>query len=543
MLRTSLWTKVYTTHATTQPLGLHTCPRWLWLIGPAGLAKLTPLTWPGGLPIWPWLWLEPEGAFVIGCFPFLYWLFCCCCCVWVCVITGRVWPWKGACPWSMFLGLFWEDQFCCGRGRAGPGQYGGFWMLLLGDQFCCIWWFHGLAWPCRLGGWRVPFAWWWWFWTFVVLTRDCEMCGAVRTPMMEFLLESVASLRDVISNTCAILSKFLRLTLLAAFSGCSKGSSTKREYVLGNHLVLLLMFSHLPVNGQTPSSVAFKFMSENFAKKETRSSERELLLTDLDEPDLNLAMLAAESCAMLSSAVFLTPFRSSTALLGYISPRGGKIAGTHVWRWKMTNKLREYELKVPFFGLLISWALAHSFTSKTKSRNLPSISLIQNKNLLFNSPSRLSIEMSHEILWWPLTTFRMGTRAWITNCSLYHRPEALIARSNCASKVCFCFFPVNKIDEPLNKSTEMSKSPHRVKRFETKDPNGWTVAPLKLSTDCKTLRSWSRTLILVSQSARVGLTTWRISWRVGSKTGFLFIVVVLWNLWKELTKPRNRNPI
>lgn len=114
----------------------------------------------------------------------------------------------------------------------------------------------------------------------------------------------------------------------------------------------------------------------------------------------------------------------------------------------MTNKLREYELKVPFFGLLISWALAHSFTykdrymywinkyfwnthnlacvkltSKTKSRNLPSISLIQNKNLLFNSPSRLSIEMSHEILWWPLTTFRMGTRAWITNCSLYHRPD------------------------------------------------------------------------------------------------------------------------
>lgn len=56
-------------------------------------------------------------------------------------------------------------------------------------------------------------------------------------------------------------------------------------------------------------------------------------------------------------------------------------------------------------------------------------------------------------------------------------PEALIARSNSASKVCFCFFPVNKIDAPLNKSTEMSKSPHLVKRFETKDPNGWTVAP------------------------------------------------------------------
>ena len=176
--------------------------------------------------MWPWLWLEPEGAFVIGCFPFLYWLFCCCCCVWACVITTGLWPRKGACSCCMFLGLFWEDQFCCGRGRARPGQDGGFWMLLLGDQFCCIWLFHGLAWPCRLWGWREPFAWWWWFWTFAVPTKDCEMCGAVRTPMMEFLLESVASLCDVISNTCAILSKFLRLTLLAAFSGCSKGSST-----------------------------------------------------------------------------------------------------------------------------------------------------------------------------------------------------------------------------------------------------------------------------------------------------------------------------
>lgn len=69
-------------------------------------------------------------------------------------------------------------------------------------------------------------------------------------------------------------------------------------------------------------------------------------MTDLDEPDLNLAMLAAESCAMLSSAVFLTPFRSSTALLGYISPRGGKIAGTHVCKQTTHHIFKHYVLLI-----------------------------------------------------------------------------------------------------------------------------------------------------------------------------------------------------
>jgi hypothetical protein len=103
-------------------------------------------------------------------------------------------------------------------------------------------------------------------------------------------------------------------------------------------------------------------MSENFAKKETNSSESELRLTDFALSDLNLAILAAVTCAMLSSAVFRTPtrhhtaktfvplpqkhiyfvwfgfktfslsvpVRSSTALFGYITLRGGKIAGTQV---------------------------------------------------------------------------------------------------------------------------------------------------------------------------------------------------------------------
>lgn len=49
--------------------------------------------------------------------------------------------------------------------------------------------------------------------------------------------------------------------------------------------------------------------SITFAKNETKSSESELRLTDFAVFNLNLAILAAVTCAMLSSAVFRTPTR------------------------------------------------------------------------------------------------------------------------------------------------------------------------------------------------------------------------------------------
>lgn len=53
--------------------------------------------------------------------------------------------------------------------------------------------------------------------------------------------------------------------------------------------------------------------SITFAKNETKSSESELRLADFAVPDLNLAILAAVTCAMLSSAVFRTPTRDHAA--------------------------------------------------------------------------------------------------------------------------------------------------------------------------------------------------------------------------------------
>lgn len=120
------------------------------------------------------------------------------------------------------------------------------------------------------------------------------------------------------------------------------------------------------------------------------------------------------------------------------------------WKWNITSKLREYELKVPCFELLMSCAFAHSLTytkleriitlkhfsqrestsltmlkehtSKTISWKRPSISLSHNKILDFIWPTRLSMEISQEMLCWIFSIFKIGTLAWGINCSLYHPP-------------------------------------------------------------------------------------------------------------------------
>lgn len=57
-------------------------------------------------------------------------------------------------------------------------------------------------------------------------------------------------------------------------------------------------------------------------------------------------------------------------------------------------------------------------------------------------------------------------------------PFILKAFKTSPKKVCFCFFPADEICKPFDSSIEISKSPHRVKRLDTNDPNGSTVAPV-----------------------------------------------------------------
>lgn len=56
-------------------------------------------------------------------------------------------------------------------------------------------------------------------------------------------------------------------------------------------------------------------------------------------------------------------------------------------------------------------------------------------------------------------------------------PLALRAFSTSPSRLSLYFFPAADICDPLGNSMEISRSPHLVKRFDTKDPNGSTVAP------------------------------------------------------------------
>lgn len=122
------------------------------------------------------------------------------------------------------------------------------------------------------------------------------------------------------------------------------------------------------------------------------------------------------------------------------------------WKWNITSKLRQYELRVPLFGSLISFALAHSLTcktstlvkqsnsemlinpnknqlskkqtSKTISWKRSSISLINRRSLDFTWPGRLSIETSQEMLPW--SNFSMGTLARATTSLLCH-PSARVS--------------------------------------------------------------------------------------------------------------------
>jgi hypothetical protein len=57
-------------------------------------------------------------------------------------------------------------------------------------------------------------------------------------------------------------------------------------------------------------------------------------------------------------------------------------------------------------------------------------------------------------------------------------PLILKACRKFTSNVCFCFLPADPMWEPFNNSIEISKSPHRVKRLDTNDPNGSTIAPV-----------------------------------------------------------------
>jgi len=106
------------------------------------------------------------------------------------------------------------------------------------------------------------------------------------------------------------------------------------------------------------------------------------------------------------------------------------------WKWKMTSKQREYEFRVPRFESLMLCVFAHSLTcttsiiyinngyvvgsregasgrvenwtnkrtSKTKSRNLVSIKLIQYSSLDFIWPTKLFTDKSQEMLYFPWNT-------------------------------------------------------------------------------------------------------------------------------------------
>lgn len=56
-------------------------------------------------------------------------------------------------------------------------------------------------------------------------------------------------------------------------------------------------------------------------------------------------------------------------------------------------------------------------------------------------------------------------------------PFFLKAFSTSSSKLCLCFLPGDEIYEPFCNSMDISKSAHLVKRLDTKDPYGSTVAP------------------------------------------------------------------
>ena len=103
-----------------------------------------------------------------------------------------------------------------------------------------------------------------------------------------------------------------------------------------------------------------------------KSSDKELRLTALRLANLNLVMFAAQVSEICFSASALTPayysflffgntdfiiysfkyvlndsqvrkvpLRSSAIFPGYISLRGGKIAGIHVWKTKKKNKTKQ----------------------------------------------------------------------------------------------------------------------------------------------------------------------------------------------------------
>ena len=89
------------------------------------------------------------------------------------------------------------------------------------------------------------------------------------------------------------------------------------------------------------------------------------------------------------------------------------------------NQKAAFHLTKP---ITIPQQITHNYTSKTMSWNRSSIMLIQNKSLDFIWPSRLSIEISHDIPWRLLLNFKIGTRAWGMNCKLLHSPEILLLK-------------------------------------------------------------------------------------------------------------------
>lgn len=55
----------------------------------------------------------------------------------------------------------------------------------------------------------------------------------------------------------------------------------------------------------------------------------------------------------------------------------------------------------------------------------------------------------------------------------------LRALNRSANRLCLYFFPTNVMSELLFSWIDISKSPHFVKRLDTNDPNGSTVAPVQ----------------------------------------------------------------
>lgn len=64
------------------------------------------------------------------------------------------------------------------------------------------------------------------------------------------------------------------------------------------------------------------------------------------------------------------------------------------------------------------------------------------------------------------------------------------ALSKSSNRLCRRFFAADVMYEPVGNSTEISKSPHREKRFETKDPNGSTMASVYIKKLIN-LRYWT----------------------------------------------------